>query len=204
MLRGKNTYGLILCGGQSTRMGVDKSLLAYHNIPQRYHLYEMMSGICDKTFISCNLSQLKEMDEAYQAIVDLPGYSSIGPMGALLTAFSHFPQKDFLVLGCDYPFLTKDVLLDFSGSLNEKEVAAAFYKQKERLYEPTLAWYSHQSVQGLMKMFNEKIYSLQYFLRSVGAHQYLPVDAKTTISIDTRESAMATIKMITNDEWIKA
>ncbi|MBK8495728.1 MAG: NTP transferase domain-containing protein [Chitinophagaceae bacterium] len=37
-----NTYGLVLCGGNSSRMGTDKSMLQYYDKPQRYHVYDML------------------------------------------------------------------------------------------------------------------------------------------------------------------
>src|SRR5688572_22170139 len=93
-----NTHGLVLCGGQSARMGTDKSLLVYHDKPQRYHVCEMLGSFCEKVFISCNEKQADSMQDGHDFIIDLPAFHNTGPMAGLLTAYSTYPGKNFLVL----------------------------------------------------------------------------------------------------------
>ncbi|MFT5737968.1 MAG: molybdopterin-guanine dinucleotide biosynthesis protein A, partial [Maribacter sp.] len=38
MISNAKIYGLVLAGGKSTRMGVDKGLITYHGLPQRDYL----------------------------------------------------------------------------------------------------------------------------------------------------------------------
>lgn len=198
-----NIYGLIVCGGNSTRMGKDKSLLTYHGKQQRYHMYDILQSLCEKTFLSCNRLQQDSVNHEYQTLVDLKRYESIGPMAALLTAFERFPERDFLVAGCDYPFLTTRDLIDFFRVFKKKDVAAAFYNPDEELYEPLLAWYSHQSADGLKEMFKQKQYSLQYFLRSVNAKRYFPENTIAITSVDTPESMMAAKAKLGKMELLK-
>ena len=44
--------GLVLSGGQSSRMGRDKALIDYHGLPQYAYVYDLLLGFCDKVFIS--------------------------------------------------------------------------------------------------------------------------------------------------------
>lgn len=195
-----NTYGLVVCGGKSTRMGRDKSLLIYHQKPQRYDVYERLEEFCESTFISCNLTQVSGMDKDYQILVDLPAFagaasagkpaSGIGPMAALLTAFSHHPQHDFLVMGCDYPFVTEKDIHKFLAECEHETRAAAFYNEKQDLYEPLLGWYSHRTAGALMKLFEQNEYSLQYFLQTTGAGKYYS-KAEAMNSVDTPESMVS-------------
>ena len=48
-------HGLVVCGGQSTRMGMDKSQLQYHGVPQREWLYELLQPLCEDVYISLSL-----------------------------------------------------------------------------------------------------------------------------------------------------
>src|SRR5688500_16599101 len=98
-------YGLVVCGGKSTRMGTDKSMLNYYGEPQRYHLYNMLSKLCERVFISCNAEQAANIPDKYSVIIDDNQYGDIGPMVALLTALDKYPNVSFLAVGCDYPHL---------------------------------------------------------------------------------------------------
>jgi molybdopterin-guanine dinucleotide biosynthesis protein A len=189
-------YGLVVCGGNSTRMGVDKSMLVYYKKPQRYYLYEMLKNLCDRVFISCNASQANGVSKDYETLVDLPCYENVGPMAALLTAFMQYPQGDLLVTGCDYPFISGKDVKEFLTSVKEKKIAA-FYNNEQKLYEPLLAWYSADTANLLMQLFEDKQYSLQYFLKINNAGKYFPADKKIIRSIDTPvafESAKAVLK----------
>ncbi|MBE9464865.1 molybdenum cofactor guanylyltransferase [Dyadobacter subterraneus] len=183
----KELYGLVICGGQSTRMGTDKSLIDYHGKPQRYYVYEMLEWICDKVFISCNSSQKESITEPYKTLPDLPQYEKIGPMAALLTAFNYYPDHNFLVVGCDYPYLTTKDLKEFAKSVKPEEIASAFYNHEENVYEPLLAWYSHKSKNEIQRMYGNEEFSLQRFLRENEAGKYQTMRPKNLVSVDTPE-----------------
>ena len=188
----QNTYGLVMCGGQSNRMGTDKSMLQYFDKPQRYYVYDMLLPFCEKVFISCNEEQLKNMEVEYNVMPDDKSFSNIGPIGALLTAFTQFPKKNILLIGCDYPFLKAGELEMFS--MQCKDIPASFYNQEAVIYESMLAWYPHTCFEELKQMFAAKQYSLQQLLRKNDAVKYLPLDTNCIKSIDTKEAYARAIK----------
>ncbi len=49
--------GIILAGGQSSRMGQPKSLLEYHGKPQYQYAAELLNSFCAQVFISCSAEQ---------------------------------------------------------------------------------------------------------------------------------------------------
>ncbi len=180
------TIGLVVCGGQSSRMGTDKSLLLYHDKPQRYHLYDMLQPFCENVFISCNNEQAKNMEPGYDLLPDHPSYTGIGPMAALLSAFKEFPQKDILFIGCDYPLLNRVDLRQFAVYCNTG-TATAFYNEQENIYEPLLAWYPYSSAGVLNNMQKAGEYSLQHFLKASGAIKFTPGNKRCMTSINTHE-----------------
>ena len=190
----KNTYGLVLCGGHSNRMGTDKSMLQYYHKPQRYHVYDMLLPFCERVFISCNKEQATSIDEGYNFIEDAPAYNDIGPMAALLSAFTLHPQKNLLLMGCDYPFLKTAELETFSLLCND--TPASFYNNKAVIYESMLAWYPFTCFDELKRMFEAKQFSLQQLLRNHHAIKYIPSDANSIKSIDTTEAFNETYKLI--------
>ena len=182
--------GLVICGGESSRMGTDKGLLNYHGKPQRYHVHDLLVPFCSQVFLSCNKNQSESILPQYQVLTDLPEFENQGPISALLTAFSLYPEHDFLVAGCDYPFLTETDFRDFLHQTEKKSIAAAFYNTQEK-YEPLLAFYSCKSGSLLKEHFDNREYSLQHFLKKIQAEKYKPVDPKAMISVDTPEAYTA-------------
>lgn len=180
------TYGLVLCGGKSSRMGTDKSMLRYHERPQRYHVHEMLQPFCEKVFISCNAQQAGSIEQGYEFLTDQPPFAGTGPMGALLTAFSRFPGKNMLLIGCDYPFLTVVDLRKFSAYC-KGDAAVCFYNEPGDVYEPLLAWYPYCSFDELKKMQEAGEYSLQQFLKTGGAAKFNPDNKKSMTSIDNHD-----------------
>ncbi|MEP6673724.1 MAG: molybdenum cofactor guanylyltransferase [Ferruginibacter sp.] len=187
MLQKKQLYGLVACGGRSSRMGADKSLLDYHGKSQRYYIYEMLQHFCNAVFISCNELQADEVLPGYWIISDQTCYKNTGPMAALLSAFKEYPSQDFVLIGCDYPFLNESTLHHFLENCSAGK-PAAFYNEQAELYEPLLAFYPASSKIILEQMFEEKKYALQFFLREADATKFIPPDTRSMISADTNET----------------
>lgn len=184
---GQKPFGIVVCGGKSTRMGTDKSMLSYHGKPQLYHVYEMLEGLCEKVFISCNREQAGRISSPHQYLEDLPEFEEIGPMAAILTAFHIAKNHDFLVIGCDYPFLTPRELESFLLSIDKNHVATAFYNEEKSLYEPLLALYSSGAGEMIREMFDEGNYSLQSFLRNSSAGKFIGFKRESITSVDSPE-----------------
>src|SRR5689334_8129057 len=105
----------------------------------------MLDRHCKKTFISCNTAQSPRIDTSFNVIEDQDDYAGKGPATGVLTAFSIYPENDFLVLACDYPWLAENEVSHFLNSIPAQSVAAAFYDEQEQSYQPVLAWYSAEA-----------------------------------------------------------
>lgn len=183
-------YGLVICGGESTRMGTDKSLLVYYQKPQYEHVGDLLAPLCERVILCCNAEQHKTFRTTYPKLADLPEFAGAGPMTGLLTAFQTFPGNDFLVAGCDYPYLTADELANFLRDIDKDLPAAAFYNQNA-FYEPMLGWYSRSAGNVLLQSFENGSRSLQRFLQTEHAGKYLPLSERTMRSVDTMDDFRA-------------
>jgi molybdopterin-guanine dinucleotide biosynthesis protein A len=192
----KRIYGLVVCGGQSSRMGTDKSLLVYYDQPQRYHLYNMLSEICEKVFLSCNTNQAAGIPAQYNVIVDEQEFTNIGPMAALLSAFHKYPEANFLVAGCDYPFIRKEDLEKLVVSADESTLAVSYYKENEGIREPLLALYRIGCYNILKSNFEKGQFSLRHFLNDIDAKKILSVSPEIIQSMDTMEEYEVAVKTI--------
>ncbi len=100
-------WGLVLLGGQSTRMGQDKSGMVYHGLPQRDHLTALLAPLCQRIYWSVNEVQSNTLTYPHL----LPdAYPQQGPLGGLLTAFEAYPAVAWLVVPCDLPHLDAGTL----------------------------------------------------------------------------------------------
>jgi len=180
-------YGIVACGGQSSRMGKDKSLLDYYGRPQRDYLYDMLGPLCEKVFISCSREQAAGVAPGYLLVTDEDRYEGIGPMASLLSALGKFPSASFLVVGCDYPFVIKDHLQQLVAARAEKKDAVCFRNPETSFDEPLLAVYENSIHPVLLENFRLKKYSLRHFLSEVSTHALTPASADFLKSIDDDE-----------------
>tara|TARA_R110002124_G_scaffold60636_6_gene166235 strand:+ start:29 stop:613 length:585 start_codon:yes stop_codon:yes gene_type:complete len=178
--------GLIVCGGKSSRMGTDKSLITYHNLPQRQYLHQLLEEVTPEIFVSINSDQQISAFDNLNYIVDIPKYATVGPMAALLTFFEMNPNQDILIIGCDYPLLTLPNIQNFLSATQRNGIASAFYNQNG-FYEPLVAWYSDKAYPLLLEQFETGNYSLQYFLHEHQAEKYFPENGTCLLNANTPE-----------------
>ncbi len=188
--------GLIVCGGQSTRMGKDKSLLDYHGLAQRYYLYDLLQPLCKKVFLSCNSEQAGGIDAGHAFIVDDEKYKNTGPMAALLTVFEQYPNDSLFVIACDHPFIRKEDLLQLLDSRDNIADAVCFFNESAKVYEPLLAVYEKKIAATVLENFNLRQYSLQAVLIQVNACKVCPQEMQRIRSIDTMSDHLSALEEI--------
>lgn len=130
-------YGLVLSGGRSTRMGQDKSVIQYHDRPQREHIYNLLSQVCNKTFLSIRKEQESEISEGICTVIDMDKYK--GPFNGLLSAHYTYPKVAWLVLACDLPLIDLKAINQLIAARDSKKDATAFATRKSGLPEPLAA-----------------------------------------------------------------
>jgi molybdopterin-guanine dinucleotide biosynthesis protein A len=181
-------YGLVVCGGESSRMGSDKSALEYYGQPQRNYLYHMLQPLCSKVFISCNQGQLAHIPYQYNPLPDAVKFERTGPMAALLTAFDLYPDASFFVVGCDYPHLKSSDLQHLLYHRKQYAEATAYYNIVSGFYEPLIGIYEASIKDRLIRNYEQGNHSLLHLLREAGAEQIYPLVPEAIKSIDTKEA----------------
>ena len=136
--------GLVLTGGKSTRMGKDKSELAYHGIPQKEYAKNLVGGFLAETFYS-----VREKSENYNEIHDV--FIGLGPFGGICSAFQKDPNSAWLVMATDLPFVTKDLLELLLQKRNPSKVATAIKGKGKDFPEPLITIYEPKAYAKLLQ-----------------------------------------------------
>lgn len=127
-------HGLVLAGGRSTRMGRDKSTLAYHGLPHYRYLYDMLQTVCELVFVSRRADQAPpELPEA-TVILDENRYR--GPFNGLLSAHHAYPAVAWLVVAVDLPLIDRASLQQLVTQRQADQVATALATRASKLPEP--------------------------------------------------------------------
>src|SRR5688572_17949633 len=100
--------GIILSGGQSSRMGQDKGLLKLEAKTWAQTAIDKLSILNFPVKISVNRSQFSQYAEVFSPadlIEDNETLSLKGPLLGVLSAHVHYPDEDLFILACDMPLM---------------------------------------------------------------------------------------------------
>jgi len=162
----EDVTGLVVCGGKSTRMGEDKSMLDYHGVPQRYYLYDVLKVYCNEVYLSCNKEQATSLPPAYKAIVDDETTGDYGPLTGVLSAHNTFPSAHLLVVGCDYPLAGA---YEFEGLTKAAGKRSVAFRNAAGSIEPMISFWSQQDLAILKEKHHHYNHSLRRFLEENNA-----------------------------------
>lgn len=148
-------YGLILIGGESSRMGRPKHLLKMGgNLTLVESQYALLSKICEKVILAGE-GKLPESLDGCERVADHP--DGEGPMAGIGGAMSRYPRVDWIVLACDMPAVTKQAVTWLCEQKKDECVGVVpCYPESEtgnRRLEPLFALYGHQIKGAIMTAF---------------------------------------------------
>jgi molybdenum cofactor guanylyltransferase len=164
-----NLLGVILCGGESKRMGSDKGLLQLNGKTWSEHIAEKIKAQNIPVVISINEKQLEAYSKVFkkeELIIDqLPMH---GPLNGLLTVHQQFPSKNILLMACDLIDMVPPVLEELITTY-EKNEADYFAYEENNFFQPLCAIYTSGALKTLLERLNNGSlanYSFQYILNN--------------------------------------
>ena len=126
--------GLVLAGGDSTRMGKDKGAINYHGKAQREFMADLLAPFCEGTYISKKPGKL--IESQYPFLED--SFLDLGPYGGILSAFRHDPNVAWLCVACDIPMLDRQTLERLVDERDVSKLATCFYNPVTDFPEPLI------------------------------------------------------------------
>lgn len=135
---------VILAGGRSLRMGVDKTQLPLGGLPMVARATASMEAIASETIIVTNRPDelpLEYIDSDVIILKDEVAYQ--GPLGGLATALPVASQDWILAVAADMPWVNPDVIKTLYSYIDNHDVVIAV---GENGPEPLLALYRKETV----------------------------------------------------------
>lgn len=137
--------GLVLAGGKSSRMGQDKTQIAYHGKSQRDYTVEILENNLLHTFVSVAQDQKISTHEYIQ-----DKFVGLGAFGAICSAFQHDPNKAWLAVATDLPFVTENLIKLLLQKRNPKKIATAIKGKSKEFVEPLITIYEPKAYPVLL------------------------------------------------------
>ncbi|MFK8044480.1 MAG: molybdenum cofactor guanylyltransferase [Crocinitomicaceae bacterium] len=145
---------IILAGGHSRRMGEDKGLIEVKGKAIIQYLIETCQIISKNMIIISN-------SEHYN-VFGYPVYSdiikNIGPIGGLYTGLHNSVNDWNIVLSCDVPLVSAQLLRKLAESRNEEKFAGVAAHQ-ERIH-PTIGLYHKNFIPTIKNVIKQKQYKM--------------------------------------------
>lgn len=146
--------GLVLAGGKSIRMGIDKGTVNWRGKEQRYYMADMLKGFCKEVFISCrDIAQQAEIDKQYKTITDT--FTGLGPYSGILSAFREKPEAAWLVIACDLPLVDEQLLHHLTEHRSVKHIATAYQSAITSFPEPLITIWEPKSYPILLQFLSQ-------------------------------------------------
>ena len=173
-------FGLILAGGESSRMGMNKAELIYHDRPQWAYAAQLIAPYCRTVYFSLkDENQLPDMDPE---LVIVDAVHGSGAISGLLSAFDKQPNAAWLILGINMPGIDR-ALVNRVFRQRNPEVSATCISVNNKP-EPLLSIWE-PSVAGELKTFAQSgKNSLRKFLEQQEI-QAVEIDSSMAFKLDS-------------------
>jgi len=182
----KNCTGVILAGGENTRMPVPKAFIKVDGISiikrslRTYH--QLFSD-------SVIITNQPELYSSFGIIMFGDVYDIRGPMTGIFTSLINSSEPWVFVSACDMPFLNRELIEQIASGRPGYDAVVPLYKGSP---EPLHAFYSTRLTSSMEKSLLAGNRSLKDFLRDKKV-KYLPVrdthkfgpGAKSLINLNT-------------------
>jgi molybdopterin-guanine dinucleotide biosynthesis protein A len=118
----------------------DKAALLYQGKAQLDRAFDLATRYARTAFVSVRQSQASESTRADKPLI-IDSVEGEGPIVGIRSAMAAHPDAAWLVLACDLPFLSDDVLRQLLAGRDATVLATAFRSAHDGLPEPLCAIY---------------------------------------------------------------
>jgi len=193
-----DTPCIIFAGGKSSRMGKDKSLLAFGKFSTLIEFQvDKLSKIFSKIYISCkdkNKFNNLFTNKNIEFIEDKIDKKLFAPTAGFTSVYDSLTANKFFILSVDAPFVNyKEIIAIIESDTDEVDATIA----KTPFGIQTMCGIYHRSLEKkFIKMLNEDNHKLGYLLKSSNVKYVEFEDDKSFLNLNNPHEYQEALKLI--------
>ena len=179
---------IVLCGGQSRRMGRDKGSMIIQNKPMIKHILstlnhqinEVVIVLNDRTRIDRYCEFINPDDYAYTITFAEDKIKNKGPLPGIMTGLSQITGQYALVLPCDSPYVSKAyVETIFSEIDDDYQAIVPCHDENDRIKtsEPLHSIYNKNIVPQIEKLVDNDVLHIKGLIEKIDT-KFVLIDNK--------------------------
>ena len=165
--------GVVLCGGQSSRMGSDKGLLMLNDKTWTQKAIETLKNFQIPIVISVNKNQYHDYSSIFAKNILISDDTSLqlhGPLCGLLSVYLNYPKEDLLILACDMPLIDTGLINQLLAKYSTEITTYAFIYTNDGEPEPMPGIYRSTGLAYVHQLYSTNQlsrHSMKYMLEQI-------------------------------------
>ena len=150
-------FGIVLCGGASSRMGRDKGLITTGKGNWAGEMLNNFKKLGIATLLSVNRTQVDQYKSAFpqvELICDSDSLQIKGPLAAVLSVHLKYPMEDLFITACDMPLMNEVVLEELFDNYMKEPGHDCYVFTNQGEPEPLCGIYAAKGLATIMAMYD--------------------------------------------------
>lgn len=179
---------IILCGGQSRRMGQDKGSMIIQDKPMIKHILSTLNHHIDEAIIVLNDESrvdrysefINSNDYSYQITFLEDKIKNKGPLPGIMTGLGKINSNYALVLPCDSPYVSEKYIETIFSQIDVNyQAIVPYHDETNRLKtsEPLHSIYKKEIIADIEKLVNDDILHIKGLIEKIDT-KFVLIDNK--------------------------
>lgn len=179
---------IILCGGQSRRMGQDKGSMIIQDKPMIKHILSTLNHHIDEAIIVLNDKSrvdrysefINSNDYSYQITFLEDKIKNKGPLPGIMTGLGKINSNYALVLPCDSPYVSEKYIETIFSQIDVNyQAIVPYHNETNRLKtsEPLHSIYKKEIIADIEKLVNDDILHIKGLIEKIDT-KFVLIDNK--------------------------
>lgn len=187
---------IVLCGGQSRRMGQDKGSMNINDKPMIIHVLDSLKGIINEAIIVLN-------DEdriiKYKKFIDEEEYDfeikfvedeikNKGPLSGIETGLKNISSSYGLILPCDSPFISKTHVINLFDEIDDEyDCIIPYHNEENKLNtsEPLHGIYNENLISEIEELLEKNTLHVKGLIEKCKC-KYIKIDNEKLLNEEFR------------------